>query len=125
MSDLYLKRTKVLPEIFFNRGSGKLEIKGQSCPPNPDSFYEPVLKWIDNYMEYPCEETTIEFYLSYFNTISAKIILLILNKMQKLSESGNTVLVRWMYDKNDDDLEEAGLDFEMIVNVPFEMVEVN
>jgi len=125
MINFYLKQTGILPGISFDRASGKLEINGQSCPTNADVFYYPVLKWLDDYIAYPCETTILTCFLSYFNTMSAKAILMILKKLEELSKSGKDVKIRWFHYEDDIDLMEAGLDFEMIVDVDFEIVSVD
>lgn len=120
MKKLFLKPKDILPAILLEQESGKLKIYGRSCPNNAFEFYTPVFEWIDNYIENPSEKTVLEFYLSYFNSATAIIILNIMTKMENLSESGKNVTIRWIYNENDDLLLDAGKDFEKIVAVKFE-----
>jgi hypothetical protein len=124
MNNLYLKQKGVLPGIFFNRESGKLEITGQCSPVNANLFFEPMMNWLDEYIKYPCETTELDIFLSYFNTMSAKNILQIMKKLEELSQSGKKVKIRWLHVEGDIDLMEAGIDFELIIDAPFEIVAV-
>ena len=124
MKKLFLEPKETLPGILLERESGKLKIYGKSCPNNPFEFYTPIFEWIDSYMKNPSEKTILEFYLSYFNTASAKIILDIMKKMENLSISGKEVTIRWVYNENDENLLEAGEDFEKIVDVKFEFAAI-
>ena len=124
MKKLFLEPRDILPGISLERETGKLNFYGKSCPDNPFEFYTPIFEWIENYMKSPSKNTILEFYLSYFNTASAKIILNIMNKMESLSKSGKKVTIRWIYNENDEILLEAGEDFEKIVDVKFEFVAI-
>ena len=72
MNKFILEPEEILPGIRFDQEKGKLEIYGKSCPIDAHNFYEPMQKWIDEYMENPQDLTIMEINLSYFNTVSAK-----------------------------------------------------
>ncbi|KPL21147.1 MAG: nuclear pore complex subunit, partial [Bacteroides sp. SM1_62] len=40
-------------------------MKGRSIPEVPDSFYEPILTWVDEYFKETNQETVFEFRLEY------------------------------------------------------------
>ena len=60
--------------------------------------------------------------LEYFNTSSSKCILDVFKKLETLS--GTEVSVKWYYEEDDEDMLEAGEDYEAIIDLPFEMIEV-
>ncbi len=99
-----------------------MEISGRSLPEDVVAFYDPILEWLDEYAESPLEKTVLNIKLEYFNTASSKLLLDILLKLEDMSESGNDVLVRWHFPDDDEDMEEAGEEYEDIVEVPFEQV---
>ncbi len=99
-----------------------MEISGRSLPEDVVAFYDPILEWLDEYAENPLEKTVLNIKLEYFNTASSKLLLDILLKLEDLSEADNDVLVRWHYPDDDEDMEEAGEEYEDIVEVPFEQV---
>lgn len=114
----------IMPGISLDHDSGLLKFYGKSCPVNAHEFYIPVLEWIDEYLKNPQKLTVAEFYLSYFNTVSAKNILKIMNKLEKLNQLGKKIIIKWVYNESDEILKEAGEDFETIVEADFEFIAV-
>ncbi len=110
------------PKIALDASSGYMAIEGKSFPPDVSHFYRNVLAWIDNYMENPNSETIVHLKLDYFNTASSKIILDILYKFEEMYKSGNDVVVKWHYPEDDEDMEETGIEYAEIVNVPFDQI---
>ena len=124
MMNFFLEAEDILPGIELNQETGILKFHGKSCPANAHEFFAPVFEWIDNYIKNPAKNTILEIYLSYFNTVSAKIIMTIMKMMENLAESGKKVVIKWVYNENDEILLEAGEDFEKIINVKFEFISV-
>ena len=110
------------PSIIFGADDGMLEIKGKSIPENSLEFYRPVFEWLDNYSQAPAPATTLKVALEYFNTSSSKCLLDIFRKLEAINLSGrSTVKVNWVYDSDDEDMMEAGEDYQALVKVPFEL----
>jgi len=99
-----------------------MEISGRSLPEDVVAFYDPILEWLDEYAENPLEKTILNIKLEYFNTASSKLLLDILLKLEDMHDAGQDVLVRWHFPDDDEDMEEAGEEYEDIVEVPFEQV---
>ena len=112
------------PAINFDAGSGVLMLKGRSIPENSIEFYKPLNDWLDMYSEKPCQETTIDLKLEYFNTSSSKCILDLLKRLEKINQSGSKVNVNWYFEQDDEDMEEAGEDYQAIIKLPFNMIGV-
>ncbi len=66
----------------------------------------------------------VNIQLEYFNTSSSKCILDVFKKLEKINSGGSTVIINWHYEEDDEDMLEAGEDYEAIINVPFKMIEV-
>ncbi len=111
-----------LPGIILDRESGKFEISGKTCPEDAIEFYDPVFDWLDEYSANPLNQTLFDFRLTYFNTVSSKILMMIMLRLEEISESGNEVKIRWFYPEDDEDLEEAGEDYENMLEVDFELI---
>ncbi len=122
MKPLYRKPKDLLPGILLDRKSGKFIIFGISCPYDAFEFYDPVFKWFDEYLTKPLKSTVLDLKLTYFNTASAKFLLRIMTKLNKLSLSGHDVKIRWHYSEDDDDMKEEGEEFESILKVNFEFI---
>lgn len=114
----------LLPGVILDKELGKFQIFGKSCPEDAVEFYDPIFNWLDEYSVNPLKSTVFDMKLTYFNTVSAKFLLMLMTKLEELYISGNQVKIRWFYNENDDDLEEAGEEFESIIDVDFELVPI-
>ena len=119
-----LKPNKFLPGIILDKEDNIFRIYGKSCPVNAIAFYKPVINWLDDYYEDPLDITTLDIQLDYINTSTARALLKVLKRIERLNESGFAAKVRWFYPDNDEDILEIGNDFEQIVNVAFEFIPV-
>jgi len=124
METLTINGTPKTPEILLNAEKGMLEFKGRSIPENSTEFYKPVFDWINEYSKAPKATTSVKMHLEYFNTSSSKCILDIFKKLEKIKKAGNEVSINWYYDEDDEDMLEAGEDYESIIKIPFKMIEV-
>ena len=121
MEDLKLEGSAKTPIVEFN-AKGDLLLKGRSIPENSIEFYKPLIEWIDSYSQAVNSSTVLSVQLEYFNTSSSKCILDVFKKLETLS--GSEVSVKWYYEEDDEDMLEAGEDYEAIIDIPFEMIEV-
>ena len=122
METLRINGTEDSPRVILDTEDNILEISGRSLPEDVNTFYEPVLSWIEEYAKEPLENTVFNFKLTYFNTASSKVILDILTHFEEMIEEGHKVLVRWHFPDEDEDMQEAGEEYADMVDVPFEMV---
>ena len=118
MENLNLDGTAKTPTVDF-KSSGELLIKGRSIPENSIEFYKPLIDWISVYSETPVESTDVNIQLEYFNTSSSKCILDVFKKLESLSDT--EVKVKWYYEEDDEDMKEAGENYQRIVSVPIEL----
>lgn len=117
--------TPKTPTISFDLGSGVLEIKGRSIPENSIEFYKPLVDALDKYAGSPKSATNVNIQLEYFNTSSSKCILDVFKKLENINKGGSAVVINWHYEEDDEDMLEAGEDYQAIINVPFKMVQVS
>jgi hypothetical protein len=111
-----------IPGIVLDKESGKLEMTGRACPEDPLEFYQPVFDWFDEYAESPLDKTVFDFKLSYYNTATSKILMMLMQRLEELANDGNDVLVRWHYLEDDEDMQESGEDYSEMVDVKFEFL---
>jgi hypothetical protein len=124
MENLKLEGSAKTPTVTFDAGGGTLELKGRSIPENSVEFYKPLNDWIDAYGASPKAVTTVDIKLEYFNTSSSKCILDLFKQLEGLNGKGTEVKVNWYFEEDDEDMEEAGEDYQAIINIPFNMIEV-
>jgi hypothetical protein len=114
------------PTVDMNVESGIIEIKGRSIPENSIDFYRPVVEWLDKYAESPAPETKVNIQLEYFNTSSSKCILDVFKKLEQVFKKNGDkgVVINWYYEEDDEDMLEAGEDYQSILKIPFKMIEL-
>lgn len=121
---LKIEGTPKTPEVVMDPTAGKLMLKGRSIPENSIEFYKPLIDWIDEYRNTALDHTEIFIKLEYFNTSSSKCILDVFKKLESVKQDGKEVVVKWYYECDDEDMLEAGEDYEAILDLPFEMIEM-
>ena len=124
MEPIIIEGTPKTPTVKFDKTDAVFEIKGRSIPENSVEFYKPLVDWLDNYKESPLPKTVVNIRLEYFNTSSSKCILDVFKKLEAIHKSNNEVEVNWYYEEDDEDMLEAGEDYESIIRVPFKMIEI-
>ena len=122
IKSIEINRADTYPDIILDKENGIFEIGGVSLPENGKEFYQPILDFLSEYSLQPAVTTHFIFNLKYFNISSSKMFLFILYKLGEIRQSGNNVLVTWCYD--DEDILEAGKDFEHMADVPFVFKEI-
>ena len=114
------------PHITFDAANGSLEIKGKSIPENSIEFYKPVYDWLAAYTAQPKDQTLLTVQLEYFNTSSSKCLLDLFRKLENIHTSGKgKVNVKWLYEEDDEDIMEAGDDYQTIVKLPFSIEKIS
>lgn len=119
MNVLEIKGTDDTPTVKMDKDANLIEFSGRSLPENVAEFYKPVVDWIDEYVNEPNDHIDVCFKLEYFNTASSKMLLDILLKFETIADN---VTVKWFSHEDEDDIEEAGKEYEDIVEVPFEFI---
>lgn len=124
MTNILLDGSPKTPTVHFDGDTGVLELRGRSIPENSIEFYKPLIDWIDQYARDPKPQTQLRVQLEYFNTSSSKCILDLFKKLENVRSSGNEVQVLWHYETDDEDMLEAGEDYQAIISLPFKMIQV-
>lgn len=124
MENIHQEGSSKTPEIILDADLGVIELIGKSLPENANDVFDPVLKWIDEYLLSPADQTAVSFRFDYLNSRSLKFILEILRKMETLYQKDKTVIVKWFVDPDDEDMIEIGEDFQAAVFIPMQISEV-
>ena len=123
--NLIIEGTNKTPVIKFYYENGSIEISGKSIPENSIGFYQPIYSWIDNYAIKPSPKTEIKINLEYFNTSSSKCLLDIFRKFESIKKAGKSdIEVLWHYEADDEDMMEAGDDYNSLVDLTFRLIKV-
>lgn len=125
MKNLIIKGEAKTPTIEFNYSNGELVISGRSIPENSIEFYKPVIEWLELLKVSDKDKIVLDIKLEYFNTSSSKCILDVFKKLEEIRGVGKDASIRWFFESDDEDMEEAGQDFSAIIKVPLELITVD
>jgi len=119
-----IEPTKKTPEVYLDP-EGVIRIWGRSISEDAKGFYDEVNLWIDDYLLSPADVTSVEVTLEYFNSASAKQIIMILQRLLMLTLQHKKLHINWYYEEGDDDIIEKGEYFSSILNLKFNFIELN
>lgn len=117
-----LEPTDDTPGIVLDKEKNEFIFNGKSLPEDVTEFYNPILQWLIDYSQNPNSETNVEFRMEYFNSASSKQILDILTIFEEIHLSGKPVNVKWYYQEDDEDMEEAGESYSELIEMPIEII---
>lgn len=110
MEKLTFEETKYTPQIDLDP-SGKISLKGKSYPENTFEFYDPMMKWLEEYFDgNAADETVIDMEITYFNSSSSKLFFDFFDLLEENNDD-NKIKINWIYDEENESAEEAGEDF--------------
>lgn len=114
MDTLEIKPTERSPWVIIDREFGLFYIAGNSFPDNVLEFYQPLLKWIDEYVQNPSPKMLFHFRFNYVNSSTKKLLQLIMTKLSKVHSGGKVVRVLWEAKETDEDLVDMGREFALM-----------
>ncbi len=124
MEKYILKETSKTPSVNFDPEQGLFELKGKSIPENSPGFYGPLFEYIEGYSLRPAERTVLNVKFEFFNTSSSNRIHSLFKRFERIYLRNSDVLIRWYCENGDENMRDAGKDFKAILQVPFEIIEV-
>jgi hypothetical protein len=132
MQKLYYPPGSYSPEICFSHDERIFFIRGISSPEDVRGTYYPVIDWLKNYIDsllagnsnHYSNTVPLKFQvdLEYFNSSSAKFLYDILLELKRLVSSRIPMIVEWLYDEEDTDMQEAGSDIATLLEMDFTYV---
>ncbi len=121
---LYIEATDVTPEVHFNLTENKFSIRGRSMPEDTEKYYTVLIKWLDDRFRTSSATASIDIALDYYNTGTFIRLMALFNLLNDLNEAGNSFVVNWICEADDEDNIADGQSFKDVVKVPFHIIEV-
>ena len=129
MQKLFIEKTRSTPEIILSPDENIFSISGMSSPEDVRAMYYPVIEWINIFVD-DIIEGAVKAYsrdnpvrlhidLSYFNSSSAKFLFDILTELKRLALANVPVVIVWLYENEDIEMKEAGVDLAELVGMEF------
>jgi len=123
LDNIEIKAGEDTPYVMFNASEGYCMISGKSFPPDVSKFFNPLVEWLEELKYKNLKALSFNFKLDYYNTASSKLMLDMLYKLEEISQEGTEVVVNWFYPEDDEDLLDAGEEFERLVDVEFRLID--
>ncbi len=115
--------TEKTPEVTFDTDQQQLRLAGCSIHENAEVFFTPLMTKAAQYAKQCAGHTVIEVELEYFNSSSSKYLLDLFRVFDEIQLQGHgTVELRWMHAPDDLDMEEAGRDYAILLDMPVHLV---
>lgn len=124
MEDLIIQGKKdvyFIPNVNLQAKTGKCLISGESYLEETVDFYQPILDWLERYVDEIQGDISFDFRLTYFNTSSSRCIVDILHLLKDYEEDGGLITINWYFNRNEIDqediedfIEETGVDINLI-----------
>ena len=123
MDILKVPETNRTPAVTFDFSQNRFKISGESYPEDVTSFYNPLFEALEQYfLEDGVTNCQFNFELIYFNSSSAKCIMMLMEKLDTAAARGVQVDVHWLYDPEDETMQELGEEFgEDLENATFHL----
>jgi SiaC family regulatory phosphoprotein len=93
LKNIFFESTPKTPQVDFNCISGDLILSGRSIPENATELYEPLLKWVNEYIQQPRQTTNFRINLEYFNTASSIWLAKLVRALSRMSDSENILFI--------------------------------
>ena len=130
MEKLVIEPTFNSPSVILDPESNQFDFSGESRPENVRKFYLPILEWLDSFAKAQSEmgrsarssSLLVRFNFEYFNSTSAKYILDIFKALNVLNDLGIEILVKWLYEEDDEDMLEVGEEMSRMSKLDFEYI---
>ena len=127
MESLTITKRKDTPTVNFDPENNIFEISGKCHPENIRIFFRPIMDWLDTFFENikNTQNNKIDLILNfeYLNTASYKYLIEVMRKFYKFHSNNIPVEITWLYDEEDDDMKDSGVElFEMSdVKLPYKL----
>lgn len=118
LDKLEIKGTRDTPEVIFDPANNQFTLDGNSMPEDAPKFWIKVFDWVAEYVKSP-QNTKLVCTLEYFNSTSAKMLFHIFIELAKIQDLGKKMEIYWYIEPNDKLMEEKGLEFKEVLDIPF------
>jgi len=116
---LLLPSTPHSPKVVLDHTTGTFEVSGKSLIENTDSFYGPIISWLENFVAENIQSPVrFHFNLEYYNSGSKMAIYKLLKVLARLPQA----VVCWLYHRDDEDIHNAGQDLAHVTRLQFEFI---
>ncbi|HVN59495.1 MAG TPA: DUF1987 domain-containing protein [Bacteroidales bacterium] len=93
LKNIFIEPTGKTPQVDFNFLTGDLILSGRSIPENATEIYDPLFKWVVEYVRSPRQTTNFRLNLEYFNTASSIWLAKMVKALSRISDPDNVLYI--------------------------------
>jgi hypothetical protein len=108
---------KNCPGITYYPDDNLLELTGRSIPENPELIFRKLDEWIVTHFD-KNQALSVNIKLEYINSGSSKYLYEILKKLTVHANSGKKVVLKWLYEEDDEAMLELGEHYRDTAGIP-------
>ncbi len=114
MNNLFIPASASSPEVDFRFDEHRLLLKGEAYPENAAVFWGDIIAAMNTYLGQveSDQQITVQVALSYFNSSSTKMLFSLFSALNDKALAGNTVVLDWYHDEEDDTIFEFGQELQ-------------
>lgn len=120
-----IKETVNTPSVSVFNDDRLIVVSGTSKEEDPKEFYEELDNLLEKCANKFKRDITLDFSLIYINTSSSKWLFHILKNIQVNYASKKDITINWFYESDDEVIQEAGEVFKSLLEIPFNLIEVD
>ena len=118
---IVIAKTDVTPQAIFDLKNGTLDLDGKIVAENPLDFFDRLNRWVEEFAASKTSNTlTVGLRLDYFNTVASKLLSKFFIRLIALNAT-----INWYYEKDDEEIKEAGEDYKIMLNYEINILEKN
>jgi hypothetical protein len=118
LNRIFTEGTLKSPQVDFNSQTGELILFGRSIPENAAKVYEPLLLWINEYVDTPLQTTNFRLNLEYYNTATSIWIAKLVRGLSKISRADSVLFIHVYFDQDDF----GSMDIEELKDMVFSLI---
>lgn len=109
------------PSVEGDGALGLLRMQGDSYPENSFEFFDPIIQWLERFLDTTQAPLQLELRLVYMNTSSVKAMMDIFDLLEEVHTSGRSVSVNWYYDPRNERVMGLADEFKEDCSFPFQI----
>jgi hypothetical protein len=111
---------KNCPGIVFYPAANRLELVGRSIPENPEVIFKRLDEWLTVHFK-KNTGLNVNIQLEYINSGSSKYLYEILKRLTGYQRAGMQVIMKWLYEEEDEAMLELGEHYRDTAGIPLEI----
>jgi len=115
--------TNTLPKINYDEMAGTVKIEGRSISSDAEIYFNEFLPYFEDCIKRKPMDLILNLDLEYFNTKTSKILMSFFNIAKTVENEGFTIKVNWYFEEGDEDMEDAGGDYESLTKLDFNIIQ--